>query len=232
MAKHHRSRRRSGGISFTTQILIAALVFLFLVSGGASIAGQYLGFLDMSQWHIGERGDNTGLILGAIAIVVGLAILIWRRVTGGVGEWSRKIFGIHSINDIYALTPGQFEQFVGYLFAQAGYEVQVVGHSGDEGIDLEMRHHTPHGNVRVVAQCKRYQGTVGQPIVREFFGSFADHAAEGYLVTTGTFTEPAKEWAASRPLKLIDGPALLQWTEQIARQVHGHGAHGEILTSA
>lgn len=218
MAKHH-PKKKQQGISASTQILIALIVVLFIVGGGAGVANQFFGFLDLSRWHIGQHGDLTGLILGAGAVAIGLAILLWRRITGGVGNrWAAKIMGIQSLSDIYAMSPGQFEQFVGYLFQQQGYQVQVVGHSGDEGIDIELRRHNDHQ--RVVAQCKRYRGSVGQPIVREFYGSFANEAIEGYLVTTGEFTQPAREWAASRPLRLIDGTELMRWTESTARHMH------------
>jgi restriction system protein len=162
-------------------------------------------------------------VLGAIGVAVGLGILVWRRLTGGVGaRWATEILGIRSVDDIYALSPAQFEEFTAFLFQQRGFDVSVVGHSGDEGIDIELHpHHTPQGT-RMVAQCKRYRGSVGQPIVREFYGSFANQATEGYLVTTGTFTQPAREWAASRPLHLIDGTELLRWTEQVAQGMHHH----------
>ncbi len=217
--RHTKHRSRQGNIGIAGQIIIAALVFTFIVSGGASVANQYLGFLDLSSWHIGQPGDQTGLIFGAIAIVIGLGILGWRLARGTRSHWAAQVLGIHSINDIYALSPGQFEEFVGFLFQQMGYEAKVVGHSGDEGIDIELRHRHELENRRIVAQCKRYRGSVGQPIVREFYGSFAERASEGYLVTTGTFTDPAREWARTRPLHLVDGVTLMQWTEQVARQL-------------
>jgi hypothetical protein len=221
MAKRRRRNTSQGRIGIGTQLLIAGLVAAFLLGGGASILNNYTGFapLDGSQ-----NGDMTGLIFGIIAIAIGLGILLWRRIVGvSRSRWSAMILGIRSVEDIYAMTPAQFEQFVGFLFQQQGYETHVVGQTGDEGIDIELVRRGQHGPARVVAQCKRYRGSVGQPIVREFFGSFADHAAEGYLVTTGTFTQPARDWAASRPLRLIDGPQLLAWTEDVAhRLAHSH----------
>lgn len=222
--KHHGSSRRpAGGRAGTLgpmgQLVIALIVLVFLVSGGASIADQYMGFIDLSWLHVGQRGDQTGLILGIIAVAIGLGVLAWRSWGGARLRWASKVLGIRSLDDIYALSPGQFEEFVGFLFQRMGYSAKVVGHSGDEGIDIELRRTGELAAPRVVAQCKRYKGSVGQPIVREFYGSFAERASEGYLVTTGTFTDPAREWARSRPLHLIDGAALLQWTEQVARDL-------------
>lgn len=221
MAKRHKTRSNSIGVIW--QIAIAAIVAIFIVSGGASIANSYLGFINLSGWPAGTRSDQTGLILGVLACAIGLGVLIWRRITGGIShQWAATVLGIRSLADIYAMTPSQFEAFVGFLFKARGYDAQLVGQTGDQGIDIELRRRGVAGSPRVVAQCKRYQGSVGQPIVREFYGSFAERAAEGYLVTTGTFTQPAREWAASRPLHLVDGNALLDWTDQVARDLREH----------
>lgn len=222
MAKRHRKKpgRSSSRVGVSTQLLIAGLVVLFILSGGATVAHQYLGFLDLSQWHVGQRGDLTGLVLGVFAIAVGLVVLVWRRFSSPSSHWAAKVLGIRSVADIYALSPDQFEQFVAFLFQHQGFDARVVGQTGDQGIDIELQRRGEHHANRCVAQCKRYQGSVGQPIVREFFGSFANTATEGYLVTTGTFTQPAREWAATRPLRLIDGTELMRWTEDVAHKLH------------
>jgi hypothetical protein len=218
-------KKSSSHINLPTEILLAALVVLFIASGGASIVNSFIDGLGFHGLPSAGNNDTTGLVLGAAGIAVGLGILLWRRFTGGIGtHWAAKVLGIHSLDDIYAMSPGQFEQFVAFLFQQRGFDVRVVGQTGDQGIDIELRPHgTVHGT-RVVAQCKRYRGTVGQPIVREFFGSFANQASEGYLVTTGTFTQPAIDWAASRPLRLVDGQELLRWTENVAQALYHHQA--------
>lgn len=224
MAKRRKKRKGSSGvIGLSAEILIAGLTGIFILSGGASIVNQYVGFLQLSRWHIGERGDLTGLVLGVIAVAVGLTLLIWRRFSGPRSSyWASKTLGIRSVEDIYALTPGQFEQFVAFLFQKQGFDARVTGQTGDEGIDIELRRRGAGHNPRIVVQCKRYRGSVGQPIVREFFGSFANEAAEGYLVTTGTFTQPAREWVAERPLRLVDGAELMRWTEQTAQRLTHH----------
>lgn len=220
MAKQRKRRRSSSQFGPVTETILVGLVVVFILSGGASVVNH---FIDGLGFHGLPSGHNnvTDLVLGALGIAVGLAILVWRHFARNPStRWATKVFGIHTVDDIYALSPGQFEQFVAYLFQQRGFAARVVGHTGDEGIDIELQSRNGQGPVRMVAQCKRYRGSVGQPVVREFYGSFANQAAEGFLVTTGTFTEPAREWAATRPLKLIDGPELLQWTEQVAQQLH------------
>jgi hypothetical protein len=220
MAKHKR-RRPAGRFGIGTEVILAGLVVLFIVSGGASIVNSFIDGLGFHGLPAVGHNDISGLVLGALGIAVGLGILIWRRLRGGPGtRWASKLLGICTVDDIYALSPGQFEEFVAFLFQQQGFAARVVGHTGDEGIDIELQSRHGQGPMRCVAQCKRYHGSVGQPIVREFYGSFANQAAEGYLVTTGTFTQPARDWAATRPMHLVDGAELLRWTERTAQQLH------------
>jgi hypothetical protein len=223
-------RRRPGQFGIGTEMILAGLVVLFIVSGGASVVSSFIDGLGFHGLPASGHNDVSGLVLGALGIAVGLGILVWRRLRATPGtRWAARVLGIRTVDDIYALSPGQFEEFVAFLFTQQGFAARVVGHTGDEGIDIELQSRHGQGPVRCVAQCKRYRGAVGQPIVREFYGSFANQAAEGYLVTTGTFTQPARDWATTRPLRLIDGTELLRWTEQVAQQVH-HQQHSAPLS--
>ena len=89
-----------------------------------------------------------------------------------------------------------------------GYEVQTTALSGDDGIDLILY----RGNHLAIVQCKRYNGTVGQPVIRDLYGAMVHNRAyEGYLVTTGAISMPARQWAANKTIHLIDGNVLLEW---------------------
>ena len=119
---------------------------------------------------------------------------------------------IRRLDQVKALDPVAFEHFVGALFAQMGYEVQTTALSGDEGIDLILY----KGSHLAIVQCKRYSGTVGQPVIRDLYGAMVHNRAyEGYLVTTGAISMPARQWAANKPIHLIDGNGLLEWIETL-----------------
>ncbi|MEK9281158.1 restriction endonuclease [Bradyrhizobium sp. ISRA442] len=60
------------------------------------------------------------------------------------------------------------------------------------------------------AIAQRYSNTVDVAAVRELYGTVLNEGANrGILVTTSHFGRDAHEWAAKKPLTLIDGPNLL-----------------------
>jgi HJR/Mrr/RecB family endonuclease len=92
---------------------------------------------------------------------------------------------------LQTIPPHDFERVVKDLLHSLGYpNSKVTGRTGDGGIDVISSRNTSDGIVRVVAQCKRYKGTVGVETARAFMGVIAsdDSIEKGYLVTTGEFT--------------------------------------------
>lgn len=122
---------------------------------------------------------------------------------------------IRRLEQLKGMDPIAFEHFVGYLYQQQGYRVSTTVTSGDEGVDLFLQ----KGTKTAVVQCKRYSGTVGQPTVRDLYGAmYHNQANEAILVTTGTISRPAEEWARGKPIRLVDGHELMSWTRQNRRQ--------------
>jgi len=99
----------------------------------------------------------------------------------------------------------EFEGFMGDLLQRMGYEVEVVGQTGDHGIDLLGK----KGSDRIAVQCKRWSGAVGESIIRDFYGSMIHAGAvSGYIFTTGYFSTSAFKFSEGKPIKLIDLDAL------------------------
>ena len=126
-----------------------------------------------------------------------------------VKTWRQKVFDILMKMDPYA-----FERLTQRVLRESGFtDVEVTKRSGDGGID-------GYGKLKIngvisfniAFQCKRYQGTVGAPEIRDFRGSLTRNIEKGLFVTTGTFSSAAKEEAANigkQQIDLIDGEALL-----------------------
>jgi len=110
------------------------------------------------------------------------------------------------------------------LLRESGFEnVEVTKRSGDGGIDgkgvLKL------GKVlsfKVLFQSKRYSGSVGSSIVRDFRGAMIGKADRGILITTGNFTREARLEAqrdGAPPIDLIDGYALVEMLKDFSMGV-------------
>jgi restriction system protein len=121
------------------------------------------------------------------------------------------------------LTPEGFEEFVGELFEALGYEVEVVGGSGDEGADLRLQ----RKGLSAIVQCKYAKnktGVVGSPELQKFLGTIHHtRSHKGFFVTTRTFTLAAEKFVAEHPIELVDGPRLVE----LVQEAIGPGARKE-----
>ncbi|MEZ4511830.1 MAG: restriction endonuclease [Chloroflexota bacterium] len=139
-------------------------------------------------------------------------ILLWRSYR----KQPQTAVSILTVDELYALSPGDFEAYVGQLFRQKGYRVKLRGRSGDLGVDVEL--HKRDGK-KAVVQCKRYRTTVGSEIVRELYGTLIhERAAHAFLVTTADISDAAREWAQYKPITLIDGETLVQIATSLQNQ--------------
>jgi len=117
------------------------------------------------------------------------------------------------IDEILSLSPSAFERLCQRLLRESGFiQVEVTGRTGDGGVDGK-------GVVQlggllsfhVIYQAKRYKGSIGASIVRDFRGAMVGRADKGLIITTGTFTRDARAEAqrdGAPPIDLIDGDLL------------------------
>jgi restriction system protein len=112
-----------------------------------------------------------------------------------------------------SLTWQQFESLVAEGFRQRGFTVtEKGGAAADGGVDLILA----RGNERFLVQCKQWRAQqVPVTVVRELYGVMAaQHAAGGYVVTSGRFTQDARAFAEGRNIELIDGKTLQELLRQ------------------
>jgi restriction system protein len=108
------------------------------------------------------------------------------------------------------LTPSEFETLITNLFAAMGLETRLTRPSRDGGVDCVAYDQRPIFGGKVVIQAKRYKNTVGVSAVRDLFGTVQNEgASKGILVTTSGYGKAAFDFAAGKPLELLDGQNLL-----------------------
>lgn len=116
-------------------------------------------------------------------------------------------------------SPHFFEKLVVGLLIKMSYggfatgAGTVVGRSGDGGIDGIIKEDKLGLDV-IYIQAKRWDGVVGEPVIRDFVGSLVkNHANKGVVITPSHFTKEAKEYVMHIPHRviLIDGELLAQF---------------------
>ena len=121
---------------------------------------------------------------------------------------------------IKSLSPEGFERLCQRLLREHGFQnVRVTGRSGDGVIDGEgILEINPLLSFKVLFQCKRYQGSVGSGMIRDFRGALVGKADKGIMLTTGSFTMDAKREAVrdgANPIELVDGEKLVRMFEKL-----------------
>jgi len=199
-----------------------------LPSGGPRFKNQvawarfYLkreGLLDSSKrgiWNLTEKGAITRLTYADAQEIfrkqtaVDSAARRQKLQTEGDSEESPEELDISAganyreqlLEAIMTLPFSGFERLCQRLLRETGFQqVTVTGRSGDNGIDGEgILEVNPFVTFKVLFQCKRYKGSVGAPVIRDFRGAMLGRADKGIIVTTGTFTGRVtkRRWIFSR----------------------------------
>lgn len=106
------------------------------------------------------------------------------------------------------------------LYQGKGVEVKVTQASRDRGVDAVVLDPDPIRGGKTVIQAKRYVNTVDVSAVRDLFGTVHNEgASRGILVTTSTFGPDSYQFAADKPLTLINGTQLLAYLKEAGKNV-------------
>jgi restriction system protein len=147
-------------------------------------------------------------------------VLLLPAPIAALNSWRKRrlLDSQKGIDSIRALGWREFEELVGEAYRRQGYTVVENTTAGpDEGIDLVLK---KDGGL-VLVQCKQWKSVkVGVNIVRELLGVItAKHATSGILITSGIFTQEAKNFAMDKCIDLVDGTQLLQLIGNVQKQV-------------
>lgn len=182
------------------------------------ITGLLIGWL--IYHHIGRPtwiSELPPLLSELLNLVESASILTMLLITAilflRAARRQKRAEGTITTDDLYALSPAEFEGYVADLFRRKGNRVILRGQSGDHGVDLELEH---SGNRRAIVQCKRYRNAIGPDIVRELFGTMIHEGVHhAFLVTTADISPAARKWARNKPITLIDGLTLVKIAESL-----------------
>lgn len=137
----------------------------------------------------------------------------------GAAGWSDLL-----LQRVQTIDPAAFERLSQRLLRESGFiRVEVSGKSGDGGIDGVGVLRVNLISFQVLFQCKRWKGSVGSEVIRNFRGAMQGRADKGLIITTGTFTAEARKEATrdgAPAIDLIDGEALCGLMKDLGLGVH------------
>lgn len=149
-----------------------------------------------------SRGDDSSM--GGIGSRVWVNWWVKGLVAFPINDTNVAIseLGTHLKNnfrDVYHLSSRRFEELIGEIFKELGYRIVLTPKTRDGGVDLFVFQKT--NSIFAVVECKKYSENrkVGVYAVDRLLGSALVHGSDNaYLVTTSSFTAPAREHANSR----------------------------------
>lgn len=195
-------------------LVAALLVFV----GLGMIANQPVGTPSGTHQPISNviSGALTKSMVGVGQYVIPFVLLVAAVISFVRQRKSASLIaaatGPSAADAISGMSWREFELLIAEAFRRKGFEVKDKGGQGpDGGVDLVLI----KGKERFLVQCKQWRALkVSVSVVRELYGVMsAEGAAGGFVVTSGSFTEDAQDFALGRNIKLIDGPLLLQLLE-------------------
>ncbi len=158
-----------------------------------------------------DRGDKPRFVKYGQGLV-GLRIWMGEGLAYQIDRQNREVQE-RLMEHLISLAPEEFEQLVGRLLGELGFEeIEVTSHVGDRGIDI--RGTLVVGDVirtKIAVQAKKWQNNVQSPVVQQVRGSLGAHE-QGLIITTSGFSKGAVEEAErpdAVPVALVDGEQLV-----------------------
>lgn len=159
--------------------------------------------------------DYYGPVIGFLVLIAAIAVsilLFMERPYSRLPQMRARKFLRPN------MTPDDFEEAVAERMRLDGWDAEVMGGSGDGGIDVKAINRD--GQTAIV-QCKYYgpNSTVTPAQVRELAGSWAISGANiASMVTTGYLSSQARDEARSAGIEVIDGDNIRSWFQSAPRK--------------
>jgi restriction system protein len=165
-----------------------------------------------NQFFSSSRSDKESL---ASADVIDDELTPEEQIEKGVKQIQREL-QVEVLDRVKQLPPEGFEQLVLRLLVGMGYggsmaDVQGVARGADGGVDgVVNQDHL--GLDRIYIQAKRWEGSIGRPVIQNFAGALdLVGAKKGVIMTTASFSQAAHECVMTikdKRIILVDGQRM------------------------
>lgn len=153
-----------------------------------------------------EESKKEGIGIWKI-VVIALIVFIIYAFLRELGEKEKRIRALQ-LSDIDNMNGGEFERYVSRLLKHRGFDAEVLGGSGDLGVDIIAQ----KNNLKYAVQVKRLSEHVSRRAVSDAVaGKSHYHCNAAMVVTNSHFTEGANKLSQSTRCELIDRDTLAEW---------------------
>jgi HJR/Mrr/RecB family endonuclease len=212
---------------FMLLVSVTLSLTMTLINLIASLARQ--GGRRPARRRSGTRGGASGIAVGVVVlvvfvlaeprlagvlIVVGVVgLLVWLLIKGSGRYRTLEASELASLfQNVRQMSGPQFEVFVANLFRAMGYDAQVLGGSGDQGVDVLVK----TDGKRIAVQCKNYSKAVGNKPVQEVYAGATYHqCSQAWVVAPAGYTKGAVELSRRVGVLLYDASSIRSWIGQV-----------------
>ena len=120
--------------------------------------------------------------------------------------------------DIHKVSPKKFEELIGDLLSNMGFEIHLTPQTKDQGRDIIALIDNEFGKFHCLVEVKKYRknNPVGVSIIRELLGTYFHHKADkAMLVTSSYFSREAREFQQEHEyaLSLKEYSDVVRWLQ-------------------
>jgi hypothetical protein len=185
--------------------ILANMLLAWILMSLVGVASLFSSMQNPPMWtFIPQPWNGIAFVsTGFVLVVAMLTRKYWRK-----GRIMRKAERASGSDELLNLSPREFEEAVVELYRVMGHKSRRTGSVGDHGVDVVV---DTSGGEKWIVQCKRWRGIVGEAVIRDFYGVLHHEKADrGAVITTGTFSFQARQWARGKPIELVDGDEFLR----------------------
>lgn len=196
--------------------------FMVITSRGSGLLKEEPSKIDSTvlsrypEWRIFQKGSAVAETAHKSETVIAHTVQTPEEMIESGYKQFESSLSDEVLERLKTVSPAFFERLVVQLLVSMGYggtfedAARVVGKTGDGGID-GIINEDRLGLDTIHIQAKRWQGSVGRPLVAEFVGNLAPHQSrKGIFITTSSFTSDALKYVRQlgQRVVLVDGQQL------------------------
>lgn len=173
-------------------------------------------FPEFAEWMRPSKSSSGSVAAASDLSITSVAEETPRETLERVYSQMHRGLEDELLERIKGISPAYFEKIVVDVMLAMGYggsrqdAGHTVGQSGDGGID-GIIDEDRLGLDKIYLQAKRWESSVGRPLVQAFSGALdGQRATKGVLITTSTFSGEARDYVRqiAKKIVLIDGRQL------------------------